>query len=69
MSSTAGCDVPLSKYQCVLSSSRGVSAQNLPFVGFDGFTKFMESKIEVMFAQAITPVLKKVGEYFAKVKK
>lgn len=42
--------------------SRGVSEKYLPSIGFNAFAKFMERKIESMFAGAIGPVLTKLRE-------
>ena len=42
--------------------SKGALDKHMGFIGFDNFTRFMGSKIELMFAQAIGPVLKKLRE-------
>ncbi|EER20034.1 hypothetical protein Pmar_PMAR007294 [Perkinsus marinus ATCC 50983] len=42
--------------------SKGASEKFVNTIGFDNFTKYMERRIEVMFAQAIGPVLKKLKD-------
>ncbi|KAF4684657.1 hypothetical protein FOZ60_007425 [Perkinsus olseni] len=42
--------------------SKGASEKFTSTIGFDNFTKYMERRIEVMFAQAIGPVLKKLKD-------
>jgi len=49
-------DMDAKDIECM--SSKGLTAKYMPTIGFKNFSSFMEKKIEQMFADSITPVMK-----------